>query len=68
MERFKWKIALPAPTLYGQFDNLDDIDYILDGLLKIGFDDVFEVAYAAEIITYETKKLIEKKLKNTILI
>ena len=31
MDKFKWKIALPAPTLYGQFDNLDDIDYILGG-------------------------------------
>ena len=36
MDRFKWKIALPAPTLYGQFDNLDDIDYVLNGLLVIG--------------------------------
>ena len=47
MDRFKWKIALPAPTLYGQFDNLEDIDYVLDGLLKIGFDEVYEVAKAA---------------------
>ena len=31
MDRFKWKIALPAPSLYGQFDNLDDIDYVLNG-------------------------------------
>ena len=35
MDRFKWKIALPAPSLYGQFDNLDDVDYVLNGLLKI---------------------------------
>ena len=31
MDRFKWKIALPAPSLYGQFDNLDDVDYVLPG-------------------------------------
>lgn len=55
MERFKWKIALPAPTLYGQFDNLDDIDYVLDGLLKIGFDEVFEVAKAAELVSAYTR-------------
>ena len=36
----KWKIALPAPSLFGQFDNLDDVDYVLRGLLKCGFDDV----------------------------
>lgn len=51
MDEFKWKIALPAPTLYGQFDNLDDVDYVLSGLLKIGFDQVYEVSKAAEIVT-----------------
>ncbi|MBQ4070977.1 MAG: 4Fe-4S binding protein [Clostridia bacterium] len=55
MERFKWKIALPAPTLYGQFDNLEDIDYVIDGLKKIGFDDVYEVAKAAELVTAYTR-------------
>lgn len=55
MERFKWKIALPAPTLYGQFDNLEDINYVLDGLIKIGFDEVFEVAKAAELVTAYTR-------------
>ncbi len=55
MNRFKWKIALPAPTLYGQFDNLDDIDYVLDGLLKIGFDQVYEVAKAAELVSSYTR-------------
>ncbi|MBR3149119.1 MAG: 4Fe-4S binding protein [Eubacterium sp.] len=55
MERFKYKIALPAPTLYGQFDNLDDVDYVLDGLTKIGFDDVFEVSKAAELVSAYTR-------------
>ncbi len=55
IKRFKWKIALPAPTLYGQFDNLDDVDYVLEGLLKIGFDDVFEVSKAAELVSAYTR-------------
>lgn len=55
MDRFKWKIALPAPTLYGQFDNLDDIDYVLNGLLSIGFDDVYEVSKAAELVSAYTR-------------
>ncbi len=55
MDKFKWKIALPAPTLYGQFDNLDDVDYVLDGLLKLGFDDVFEVSAAAELVSAYTR-------------
>ncbi len=59
MDRFKWKIALPAPTLYGQFENLDDVDYVLDGLLKIGFDDVYEVAAAAELVSAYTRKYLK---------
>ena len=55
MNRFDYKIALPAPTLYGQFDNLDDVDYVLDGLLKIGFDEVYEVAKAAELVSAYTR-------------
>ncbi len=59
MDSFKWKIALPAPTLYGQFDNLDDVDYVLDGLLKIGFDDVFEVSAAAELVSAYTRTYLK---------
>lgn len=59
MDRFKWKIALPAPTLYGQFDNLDDIDYVLNGLLRIGFDDVYEVAKAAELVSAYTRVYLQ---------
>lgn len=55
LQNYKWKIALPAPALFGQFDGLDDIDSALQGLLDIGFDDVFEVAKAAELITEYTR-------------
>ena len=61
MDKFKWKIALPAPTLYGQFDNLDDVDYVLDGLLKIGFDDVFEVSAAAELVSAYTRVYLKNE-------
>lgn len=57
MDNFSYKIALPAPALYGQFHNLDDIDVILNGLLKMGFDEVFEVSRAAEVISDATRKL-----------
>lgn len=55
MKRFKWKIALPAPTLYGQFENLEDVDTVLDGLLRIGFDEVYEVSKAAELVSAYTR-------------
>lgn len=55
---YKYKIAIPAPTLYAQFNNLRDVNYVLTGLKYLGFDDVYEVAKAAEAITAYTKKLI----------
>ena len=55
MDGYKWKIALPAPSLYGQFDNLDDVDYVLNGLRRIGFDEVFEVSKAAELVSAYTR-------------
>jgi Na+-translocating ferredoxin:NAD+ oxidoreductase RNF subunit RnfB len=58
MSHFKWKIAMPAPALYGQFNNLDNIDKVLTALKRIGFDDVYEVSSAAEIISECTRKLM----------
>lgn len=60
IEEYKYKIALPAPALYGQFDNLDDTEYILNGLLKCGFDSVYEVARAAEYVTEFTRAYLKK--------
>lgn len=57
--KYKWKIALPAPTLYGQFEELEDIDYVLQGLLDIGFDDVVEVAQAAELVSAYTRQYLK---------
>ncbi len=51
----KYKIALPAPSLYGQFEDLDDVDFVLQGLKSIGFDDVFEVSKAAELVSAYTR-------------
>jgi len=56
----KYVIALPAPTLYGQFSNLDDVDYILQGLLELGFSHVYEVARAAELVTEYTRQYLKR--------
>lgn len=58
---YKYKIALPAPALYGQFDKLDDIDYIISGLYRCGFDDVFEVARAAELVSEYTRLYMRRE-------
>lgn len=57
---YKYKIALPAPALFGQFEDLDDVDYILTALMKCGFDAVFEVSRAAELITEYTRAYMKR--------
>ena len=57
---YKYRVALPAPTLYGQFDNLDDIDFVLQGLIDMGFDDVFEVSKAAELVSGYTRRYLRR--------
>lgn len=59
IKNYKYTIALPAPSLYVQFKNKPDINLILNGLKKLGFNDVFEVARAAELVTQATKKYIK---------
>lgn len=60
LPRDKFNIALPAPSLYGQFAHLEEIDYVLAGLLKLGFDEIYEVARAAEIVSDYTRRYLKR--------
>jgi len=55
---YRVKVAVPAPTLYTQYDEGCSVDRVLSGLLELGFDEVFEVAEAAEIVTQATRELL----------
>ncbi len=60
LKQYKYNVALPAPSLYAQVNNLDDINIVLNALKLCGFDDVFEVSGAAEIVSALTREYIEK--------
>ncbi len=62
---FRLKVAMPAPALFSQFEESISIDRILGGLLALGFDEVFEVAEAAELVTAATKGLMEGRMAGT---
>ncbi|MCL2697383.1 MAG: 4Fe-4S dicluster domain-containing protein [Oscillospiraceae bacterium] len=59
MSEYEYKIALPPPELYAQFNNLDDKNLVLNALVSLGFDDVYEVASAAELVSEITRKLLK---------
>ncbi len=58
MKRYRYTVALPAPSLYSQFNNLDDVNIVLNALLLMGFDDVFEVSAAAELVSEATREYL----------
>jgi len=55
---YEYKIALPAPALYVQFPQVHYSDKIIAALYKLGFDEVFEVARAAEVISYAISRTL----------
>lgn len=57
---YKYRVALPAPALYAQFNNLEDATPILRALPLLGFDSVFEVAAAAELVSDVTRRLMKE--------
>lgn len=59
LNNYEYRVALPAPSLYPQFNNLDSAECVLDALKLIGFDDVFEVAAAAEIVSEISRELLK---------
>ena len=56
---FPHAIAIPAPSLYGQFKGLKSISPVLDALKAVGFEEVFEVARGADIVS----RAIHEKLR-----
>lgn len=60
INQYKYKVALPAPSFYAQFNNLDDTNIVLRALKLMGFDDVYEVSAAAEMVSEMSREYVEK--------
>ena len=62
INNFKYAVALPAPSLYAQYNNLTSVDIVLNALLKLGFDDVYEVSAAAELVSEASREYIREHM------
>ena len=51
IDKFKYKIAIPAPSFVSQFSRRYSIEKVLAGFLFLGFDRVLEVGFGADLIT-----------------
>ena len=56
---FSCCVAVPDPALYGQFQHLEYIDTVLNGLRAIGFHRVFEAAKAAELLSEYARRYMK---------
>lgn len=66
LDDYACTIALAAPSLYAQFGAPATRPMVLAALRNIGFDDVYEVALGAEIITRATSLYLEEAQRHKI--
>jgi iron only hydrogenase large subunit-like protein len=59
LKMFRYKVAIPATVLYGQFDNATLPNAILFALRRIGFDYVYELSTICELNNAAIAKYID---------
>lgn len=65
LHNFRYCVAVPEPVLYGQFQHMWNIDLVLNGLLEVGFDRVYEAARAAELLANYIENRSEREQLRT---
>jgi iron only hydrogenase large subunit-like protein len=58
LNAFKYKVAIPATVLYGQFDNATLPNEILFALRRVGFDSIYELSTICELNAAATEKFL----------
>lgn len=57
---YKYKVALPAPAIYGQFREGTDPEKVLAAFLEIGFDEVADVAFGADLVAAKIREIVSQ--------
>ena len=60
LTRFKHTVAIPSPALYAQFGREIMPDQILAGLKKLGFDDVFDLAFYCGEVSFAVQEYLKE--------
>lgn len=56
MEKYDYRIAIPSSAFFGQFESVKSRNHLLTALKKVGFDEIYEEAIGAEIISDATRR------------
>ena len=68
LKTFKYTVALPAISFYGQFPEEYDMNRVYNALLELGFDEVYDTAHAAELLSVYENAVLDKENLNKPLI
>lgn len=60
LNEYDYRIAIPASSFFAQFRNVKSRNHLLTALKMVGFDEIYEEAIGAEMISYEIRKLLNK--------
>lgn len=68
IKNYKYTVALPSISMYGQFPSEYDTEDIFQTFYKLGFDYVYDVAFAADILTkYQNELLNEENIEKPVI-
>ncbi|MGD8717584.1 MAG: [Fe-Fe] hydrogenase large subunit C-terminal domain-containing protein [Candidatus Zixiibacteriota bacterium] len=59
LDKFKYKVAIPASAFSGQFKTLIPLDKVFSALIGLGFDEVYEGALGGEIVTLAVREFLK---------
>ncbi|NLW07321.1 MAG: 4Fe-4S binding protein [Clostridia bacterium] len=59
LSAYQYNIALPAPSFVSQFAPRASLEQTLGSLISLGFDAIFEVALAAEIVSKAARRYLD---------
>jgi Fe-S-cluster-containing hydrogenase component 2 len=60
LSRFKFKVAVPSPILFGQFPTRITPAQIVDGLLAFGFDEVWDYSADTELVACAIQQYVDQ--------
>jgi Na+-translocating ferredoxin:NAD+ oxidoreductase RNF subunit RnfB len=60
ISRFEFKVAVPSPVLFGQFPTGITPAQIVDGLLALGFDDVWDYSVDINLVSRAIQQYVDQ--------
>lgn len=68
LKNYKYTVALPGISFYGQFPPEYDMNTVFNALIDLGFDEVYDTAHAAELLSVYENDVLDKEKSNKPLI